>query len=242
MRCFFMKIVVINRKKILGTLAIIMGMLLLSNPIPNLNRAVAGNTVNHKGFTVAIDPGHGGLDPGAVSKAGLGEKDINLNIALEVKRLIESVGGKVIMTRESDVGLYSETGSVRNKKNEDLRKRKEILNGEGVDLFVSIHLNSFKMANLTGAQTFFMPNNEVSKGVADSIQSEMKIHVDENNKRVANVIKDVYIMKDCKVPGVIVECGFLSNVMEEKKLQEKAYQDKLAWSIFTGIYKYYAQQ
>ena len=169
--------------------------------------------------TVVIDPGHGGVDGGAEADDGTPEKNINLNIALKLKQLAENDGWNVIMTREEDTGLYSEQNStIRSKKTEDLKKRKEIFDSSAADAAVSIHLNSYTAdRSVRGAQVFYADGSEESKMLAECIQNQMK------NRRRAMAKSDVLILQQAKVPTVIAECGFLSNYEESRKLRTDEY-------------------
>ena len=184
--------------------------------------------------TVVIDPGHGGVDGGAEADDGTPEKNINLNIALKLKQLAENGGWNVIMTREEDTGLYSEQNStIRSKKTEDLKKRKEIFDSSAADAAVSIHLNSYTAdRSVRGAQVFYADGSEESKMLAECIQNQMK------NRRRAMAKSDVLILQQAKVPTVIAECGFLSNYEESRKLRTDEYQNKLAKNIYSGIKNY----
>lgn len=184
--------------------------------------------------TVVIDPGHGGVDGGAEADDGTPEKNINLNIALKLKQLAENDGWNVIMTREEDTGLYSEQNStIRSKKTEDLKKRKEIFDSSAADAAVSIHLNSYTAdRSVRGAQVFYADGSEESKMLAECIQDQMK------NRRRAMAKSDVLILQQAKVPTVIAECGFLSNYEESRKLRTDEYQNKLAKNIYSGIKNY----
>ena len=189
---------------------------------------------------IGIDPGHGGVDPGAVSKNGLKEDDINLMIALKLKRFIEHSGGIAVLTRESDVGLYTEKSkTLRQMKTEDLINRKALIENAECEIFVTIHLNSFTKSRYSGAQTFYSANILDSQRLAYIIQEELKNVLDKNNKRVPSIIEDVYLIKELPIPSVLVEAGFLSNEAEEKLLKTSEYQEKIAWSIYVGIMKYF---
>lgn len=195
-----------------------------------------------KSRVVILDPGHGGEDPGAVSDYnGVREKEINLYIASKVKELLEAEDFKVIMTREEDILQYAEgTTNIKQKRKQDLTRRKKIMDESGADLVVSIHLNKFGQSKYYGAQVFFPPNSPESKLAAECIQNSLKENVDPSNKRVAMLKKaEIIILKNLKTPTVIVECGFLSNEQEEQKLASVEYQDKLAVAIKEGILRYY---
>ena len=105
-------------------------------------------------------------------------------------------------------------------------------------MYISIHLNSFPQENVKGAQTFYS-NNEESKKLAELVQKKLKEVVEPSNNRVAKELSTVYLLKNTKNPSIIVECGFLSNKEELKKLQDDTYQEKLAWAIYLGIIDYY---
>ncbi|NMB34322.1 MAG: cell wall hydrolase [Clostridium sp.] len=191
--------------------------------------------------TVVIDAGHGGEDPGAVSEyTGLKEKVVNLIIAKRVRELLEAEGCKVIMTREEDVLNYREdTTGYNNKRAQDLFNRKKKIDQSGADIAVSIHLNKFGQTQYHGAQVFFPPRSQESKELAETIQGSLRQNVEPENKREA-LVKDtkLIILRNLKVPTVIVECGFLSNQQEEQKLADAVYQEKLAQAIKTGILEY----
>lgn len=182
---------------------------------------------------VVIDPGHGGDDPGKVHIDGTNEKDINLSIAVKLQKYLEQGGSFVLTTRNDDSALSK-------KKREDLRERKALASSEGVDLMVSIHQNAFPKASVRGAQVFYFKKSEESKLLAECIQNRLK-ELDTANTRVAKANSEYYILKDSKVPAVIVECGFLSNPEEERRLKTDEYQDKLAWSIYLGINDYFQE-
>ncbi|MDP4181042.1 MAG: N-acetylmuramoyl-L-alanine amidase [Bacillota bacterium] len=195
------------------------------------------------GKTILLDAGHGGEDPGAVSDySELKEKDVNLYVVLQLKKLLESENYNVILTRSEDKLEYqSETRNIVQKRREDLTRRKKMMDEAGADIVVSIHLNKFPESKYFGAQTFYPPNIPQSQKLATSIQKSIRENLDPNNKREALLKKEpIIIFKDCKTTSVIVECGFLSNAEEEKKLQSKEYQDKIAYAVNEGVKSYYA--
>ena len=145
------------------------------------------------------------------------------------------------MTRYDDEGLYTNlSGTIRDKKNEDLKNRVELINQSGADLVISVHLNSFPQKQYYGAHVFYQKNNEpITKPAAETIQESMKNILDKSNSRVPQVKKGIKIMDDTKVPVILIECGFLSNNDEERKLISADYQEKTAWAIFTGLLMYF---
>lgn len=199
-------------------------------------------TQTEKVRTVILDAGHGGEDPGAVSDySGLREKEINLNIVMQIKGMLEKDGYKVILTRETDALVYgADAKSILQKRKEDLTRRKQIMDTSGADLAVSIHLNKFPQTKYHGAQAFFPPNSPNSQKLANEIQNSIRLNADNANDRVALVKKDqIMILKNLKTTTVVVECGFLSNQDEEKRLGTEEYQNKLAAAIKAGIDNYY---
>jgi len=189
------------------------------------------------GITVAIDAGHGGIDPGAVSKSGVREDEINLKIAKKLQAYLENGGAKVVMTRKTNEGLYDKdyTGS---KKRQDMSRRVEILKKAKPDMVISIHLNQFSQPQYFGAQTFYMKGSEEGKQLAESIQQQLIRILNRENKRQIKAADNFLILKAVNSPSVIVECGFLSNPQEETLLTTDEYQDQIAWAIYCGIVSY----
>lgn len=183
---------------------------------------------------IVVDPGHGGFDPGKVASDGVEEKTINLSIAEKLRGFLEQGGAVVVSTRTED-------SSLSENKRGDLKTRADIANGENVDMFISIHQNSFPQAGAKGAQVFYYKGSQEGKRLAESIQARLREVVDMNNTRVAKSNSAYYVLKEIKVPSVIVECGFLSNSVEHDKLMSSEYQEKLAWAIYMGILDYYGE-
>ena len=199
-------------------------------------------TLSENQRTVIIDAGHGGEDPGKVSNySDLREKDLNLIIALKTKELLEKENYTVIMTRQEDKLEYAEgTTNIIEKRRQDLNRRKKVMDESGAAIVVSIHFNGFNQTQYYGAQTFYPPNSAESKKLAEILQKSLKDTCDPENNREPQLKKDpIIILVDLKTPTVIVECGFLSNAQEEKKLGTGEYQDKLAAAITAGIQEYF---
>ncbi len=186
--------------------------------------------------TIVIDPGHGGRDPGKVGINDVLEKDVNLEIALRLKNLLEQNDIRVIMTRMEDEGLYSETDS--NKKRADLKKRIEIINTSSAIFAVSIHQNSFGQESIKGAQVFYHDQSNEGRILATTLQEQLKETIKDGNHRKAKSNTSYYMLKRTTCPLVIVECGYLSNLTEANLLIDEDYQDRMAWAIHMGIIKY----
>lgn len=194
------------------------------------------------GQVILLDPGHGGVDGGAVSKSGLVEKDITLKIALFLRDYLQQGGAYVVLTREQDHDLADEnTDRISKRKAEDLMKRVHMIKEKHANTVISIHLNAFPQKQYSGAQTFYYPKLEANQRLASFIQREL-IQSLENTKRVPKQKGNVYLLKESSVPTVLVEAGFLSNDQEAKLLATEDYQKKIAASIYTGIIKYYSKE
>ncbi len=185
---------------------------------------------------VVLDAGHGGDDPGKVGINGANEKDVNLQIAEQVKIFLEANEIEVIMTRESDEGLYDANAS--NKKVQDMKRRIEMIDEVSPALTVSIHQNSYPEEYVHGAQVFYYTGSVQGQLLAEAVQGQLIKRVDSENKRRVKANDSYYLLKKTGVPIVIVECGFLSNSAEAEKLCSPEYQQRVAWAIHMGILQY----
>lgn len=186
-----------------------------------------------KQITIVIDPGHGGRDPGKVGVNNALEKDINLSIAFKLKDLLELNDIKVIMTREDDMGLYSESDP--NKKRADLNNRIDIISSNKADLAISIHQNSFTEEYCKGAQVFYYAKSPEGKQLAEMIQAQLKKTIADGNHRQAKSNNTYFMLSKTECPLVIVECGYMSNIKEADLLINEDYQEKMAWGIHLAI-------
>uniref|UniRef100_A0A7C4X955 MurNAc-LAA domain-containing protein n=1 Tax=candidate division WOR-3 bacterium TaxID=2052148 RepID=A0A7C4X955_UNCW3 len=215
---------------------------------------------------VVIDPGHGGIDPGAVGKGGLYEKDVNLDISKFLKKLIEdSLGIKVILTRDKDVYL-------------SLKARTQIANRNNADLFLSVHCNAAKRnREARGFETYFLSEARTNEARAVAAMENASLKFDEEvlpSDAINFILYDLaqsafleesnylaeciqtsgekllsipargvsqagfYVLRGAFMPAVLVECAFISNPWEEKWLREKRNREKLAYAIFSGVKEY----
>lgn len=183
-------------------------------------------------FHVVIDAGHGGKDRGASSPKGITERDINLSIAKHLAKELEALNVGVTLTRQDHNWLASPFAG--NKKMDDLNKRREIIEKVAPDLVISIHLNSFPQdTTVRGLQVFYDKSSTESKKYADAVQYE----INRNIPHVYRLAKtgDYYILQCTQFPSILVECGFLSNPMEERMLQTDEYQKIIAHHIGAAI-------
>lgn len=192
-------------------------------------------SVNDK--IVVIDAGHGGSDPGKIGVNNALEKDINLSIALKVKEILEGKGFTVVMTRDTDDGLYQETDT--NKKRADMQKRCEIIAESKCSIAVSIHQNSYHEEGVSGPQVFYYATSTEGQQLATILQSELIEQLLPQKERTAKANDSYYLLKKAVCPIVIVESGFLSNWNEAQLLVTEEYQQKVAMAIADGIEKYF---
>ena len=199
-------------------------------PLKEAVEVATGNYFNH--LTVVLDAGHGGKDNGA-SANGILEDELNLAVTLKLKDKLEMMGATVLLTRDDDYDLASD--SALNRKREDMAKRAEIINTSGAVMFLSIHMNKYSSSSVSGAQVFYRVNDDASKLLAEYLQAKLGEYLG-TNKHVK--IGNYYILNETDINGVLIECGFISNNEEAQRLQDDSYQDKLVSSIIKGIYEY----
>lgn len=183
---------------------------------------------------VILDPGHGGADPGVVGINDVLEKDINLEISLQVYDILTELGYEVLLTRSEDSGMDA-TGEM--SKVEDLAARVSLINETKPELAVSIHQNSYSDESVNGAQVFYYTGSEEGEMAAQILQ-EALWEMNEDSMRQIKANDTYYLLNKTEVPTIIVECGFLSNVEEAQKLSEEEYQAMIAEAIASGIIEY----
>ena len=192
---------------------------------------------------IVIDAGHGGEDGGAVSESGLIEKNVNLSIALKLQKFFTQSGFKVKMIRTDDYAVYSDDAStLRDKKVSDIHNRAKLCNDNPNNILISIHQNKFEQSKYKGTQVFYSGNNSLSNPLAECIRTSVKGLLQHDNNRLCKLTDDsVYILKNATVPAVLVECGFLSNPQEAELLSTLEYQNRMAFSIYSGFIEFYYQ-
>lgn len=191
-------------------------------------------------FTVVIDAGHGGSDPGKIGVNNALEKEINLSIAYKLKAFLEANDVNVVLTRDTDSGLYSSRD--KNKKMADMKARCKTIEDAKPDMVISIHQNSFPQESVKGAQTFYYKNSDKGELLAKLIQKEFSEMKEQVKQREIKANDNYYLLLHVTAPIVIVECGFLSNPSEAALLISDEYQEKLAWAIHMGAMNYLNQK
>ena len=198
-----------------------------------LPKVIASTSPKTK-YTVVIDAGHGGIDGGSVGKnSGICEAVFNLNYANCLREYLQDFGFNVVMTRTTDSGLYSPFAS--NKKKDDMKKRREIIENANADFVISIHMNSYSSKS-QGAQVFYGKDDEPSKKLADNLQTYFIKYLEKARKETK--VGDYYMLNAIKAPSVLVECGYLSNPNEETLLLKEDYKKEVCYSILLGVLAY----
>lgn len=218
--------------ELLMVLFLLMGAIIASYKLSEWTQDVVKDKVDaidRSKPVIVIDPGHGGEDPGKVGVNDILEKDINLQISMKVRDLLEEVGITVVMTREDD--------KVPDRKKEDLSNRVELINKTRPTLALCIHQNSYTTPDIFGAQVFYHTKMEEAEDVANLVQESLRA-IDPNNKREIKENDTYYMLKFTEVPTIIVECGFLTNPEEAAKLTAEEYQEEVAFAICEGIVKW----
>lgn len=185
------------------------------------------------GKVIYIDPGHGGADPGAVYK-NIEESAINLTVSNKLKENLEELGASVYITRDGDYDLSSTT---INRKKSDLYNRISLINKSNCDVYISIHINAETSSLWYGAQTFYYPANKNNVILAKYIQQSLIDNI--SSKREVSRIDDTLMYTNIKVPGVLIELGFITNYQDRLKLNNNDYQNNLVSAISKGLIKYF---
>ena len=190
--------------------------------------AVAGEAAIPR--IIVLDAGHGGADGGASGPDGTRECDLNLAITLKTDAVLGLLGEETLLLRSTDTDLSSSNAkSISQKKVSDIRRRVELTNSQPGAILVSIHCNTYSQEKYHGAQVFYTGG---AKEFGETMQLALKNGVDPNNARMAKAVSpDVYLMNHIKVPGILVECGFLTNQEELTNLKDPDYQTRLAVTI-----------
>lgn len=196
--------------------------------------ALAQTELETAARTIIIDAGHGGIDGGATSCTGVLESRINLEIALRLEALLQFLGMETKMMRTTDISIYTTGDSIAAQKVSDLKERVRIANETEGAILVSIHQNTFSDSRYGGAQVFYPPKGE-GKHLAESLQTSLIATLNPGSRRLAKQAAGVYLMEHIQCPGILVECGFLSNPEEEALLRSADYQQKLCCVIASCV-------
>ncbi len=189
---------------------------------------------------VVVDAGHGYPDGGAVGVGGTLEKDVNLSVAKKTEEILTARGISVIMTRTGDNGLWDESDTtIRQMKLSDMHRRLEIIKSSDADLFITIHMNSYTDGNANGLHIFYSKNHPGVKDLCALMQDKISEATGAQVHSVKTAAESLFLIKSAPMPAILVECGFLSNADEEKKLADEEYRARIAWAISSAVFEYY---
>lgn len=200
---------------------------LLGNRAVTVFSVLSGSEQTH---CIVIDAGHGGEDGGAVSCSGKNESMFNLQIALRLDDLFHLLGYRTVMIRQTDRAVYTAGETIAQKKVSDLKQRVQIANHTPNSILISIHQNTFPEGKYSGSQVFYA-NNTQSIELAKRMQANLVSNLNPGSNRKEKQGSGIYLLEKVQIPGILVECGFLSNVKEEALLQTPEYQKKLCCVI-----------
>lgn len=185
-------------------------------------------------YVFVIDAGHGGEDGGAVSCSGVKESGINLDIALRLNDMLHLLGAETVMIRKADVSVHTSGNSIGARKASDLRERVRIVNSMENSILISIHQNYFTQSQYSGAQMFY--NDQAgAMELAKSLQDSFLSTINRGSNRQSKKVDGIYLLENIQRPGILVECGFLSNPQEEALLRTGEYQKKICCVIATTL-------
>lgn len=200
-----------------------------------ISKVKAINYLPLLGKVIVIDPGHGGRDPGTIY-GNIYEKDINLAISKVLERILSEKGAIVYMVREDDSDLSSIYD--KRKKRGDLYRRILFLEDEKkkTDLYLSIHINWYRNPAWSGAEVLYNSINPNNKILGEILMKHFK---DDLKTRRKLKTTDLYLYRNTRKTGVLIECGFLSNPNERYLLQQEEYQEKISKVITNGVIEYF---
>ena len=185
-----------------------------------------------KGVTIVLDAGHGGMDKGT-SYQEVKESEINLMIVKKLEKELSELGCNVVLTRKDENDL---SNSIKFNKTEDMKERIRIINDEKNDLYISVHINQFNNSTVKGIHVFYNPKMTQSYELASIIQTE----VNQQLNQVKEIKKgDFFILNQSRIPGILIECGFLSNEEDRNHLLDEKYQNKMVKCLVDGMIQYF---
>lgn len=232
-----------KRKIVMGAIAAVCSVgglyaiSVIGNKAENGAVPVALSSYENQKPVIILDAGHGGIDGGCSTIDGVPEKGINLNILLTLRDMLEISGYEVQVTRDSDKSIHDKgIEGIANQKSSDMDNRLEIFNSNNNAICISIHQNQFTDPKYCGAQMFYSDSNSDNEELARTIQNKFVEYLQPENAREIKLCgKELFLCYFSENPTVMVECGFLSNPEEAALLTTEEYQNKVAFTIFSGI-------
>ncbi len=189
------------------------------------------------GLLIAVDPGHGGYDGGArCHDSGVWEKEINLQIALQLEQALRAYGADVLLTRREDVALHPADCAPHARKHADLQARRDLAETSGAWILLSVHMNEYRSRAESGPQTFYQRGGDEGRLLAAVLQRQLVEAL--KPRRVRQPMAGNYYVLRGALPSALVECGFISHADEERLLLDAAYQRRVAEAIARGVCEY----
>jgi N-acetylmuramoyl-L-alanine amidase len=188
-----------------------------------------------RGPCIIVDAGHGGEDGGATSCSGILESQFNLEISLRLNDLLQFLGFETKMVRTTDHAVHTEGETIAARKRSDLNNRVKLVNHTEDAFLLSIHQNTFPDGRYSGPQVFYGKDCE---HIAKHFQTSLNQNLYPSSSRQAKTAKGIFLMEHITAPGILIECGFLSNAQEEAKLRSTTYQQKLCCVIVSALSEY----
>lgn len=227
-----------RKKKIGGVIlcyVLIFSFFLLGTILGNRTvTVIAQNSPEERTHTIVIDPGHGGEDGGSTSCTGKLESGFNLEIALRLDDMLHLLGHDTVILRKTDISIYTKGDTIAQKKISDLKERVRIANSTSNAILISIHQNFFTESQYSGPQVFF-GNSEGSEALAKEMQTKLSEVLSPGSRRQSKKGSGIYLLDKITCPGILIECGFISNPQEEELLRSEEYQKKLVSVIASCI-------
>ncbi len=187
---------------------------------------------------LVIDPGHGGLDGGAIAYNGVKESDLNLDIGMKLRDLAAFYGVETRMTRQDDT---ARTTAEDYSEHEDLEYRAKLAGETDNAVLISIHQNTFPTSQPSGAQVLYGPDSESRKLGELTHRNLIQALQPENRRVAAPAPKELYLTAHAGCPVILVECGFLSNLSDLQLLCDAQYQRSLAVVLLASYLQYGAE-
>lgn len=230
--------IIFTKKKILiFSVSVLIFGIILSGSIGMIRGKDVFGAKDGERLLVVIDAGHGGVDGGAVGVSGCKESDLNLDVAMKLKEILNAKGIDTVLTRKDEKGIYS---GEKWDKITDMKMRKDIVASSNADLFISIHMNHFTMEKVKGLRVFYSANHKEIEDFAEIVQNSVSKVTGAKTTNIKAADKGLFLMKSPPMPAVLIECGFLSNREEEDKLKSDEYRAKIAWAIADSIESYFS--
>ena len=186
-------------------------------------------------YTLVIDPGHGGIDGGALAADGTKESDINLAIGLKLRALAEFYGQDNAMTRQDD---STKSGTESYSEHDDLVNRAEMVNSATNPVLISIHQNCYPTGQPSGPQVIYSTSGS-SESLGVLTHQNLISQLYPGNRRVAEPASSkLYVLNHVSCPAILVECGFMSNLTDMGKLSDGSYQTALSTVLMASFLQY----